>query len=94
MRTASARNMAMAALVNESPEWKAASISEIKFALQTDETDAGLLQLMIFIDLSLSDIAQAQHYYDQLKRVDAKSPLIELVKQSHQRQPSAVAAEP
>ncbi len=58
--------------------------SEIKYRLTTDPTQADLLAMLVQIELTLNHDAEAQLYYDQFKRVAKKSPLLDLVKHSHE----------
>ena len=86
--------MAEIALSNKDPEWEAAARSELLIALQTDFSSADLLAKLITVDLDLKNDTEAQHYYDQFKRVAKASPLIQLVAHSHQQGRPAVTAPP
>jgi hypothetical protein len=48
----------------------------------------------MLVDLALKDFKEANLYYAQLKKIDRKSPIHELVAQSHQQGSSPVAAKP
>lgn len=74
-------------LNNQDIGWKRAARAEIIVALRTDYSSADLLAQLIAIDLALGLEAEAQLYYDQFKRVAKASPLIQFVKDLHERQP-------
>ena len=93
-RSAAARKLAITALQNKSPEVLEAARLELLYALRTDYTSGDLLGMLIIADLMLERNEEAQFYYDRFKLVDKKSPLIELVKRSHQEASHAVAGEP
>lgn len=86
--------MGEVALKTHNEQWLDAARIEILNALQVDYTDPGLLFELITIDLELDRIDEAKGLYGQFRRVGGSNPFIELVDKSHQRQPSAVAAEP
>ena len=93
-RMIAASIMAQFAINSHDPSWLNAAKIEIGKVLQTESTDAILLLRGIQINLELGDAKQAQAYFNQLQRVDRKSPLIGLVAQSHQQGRPPVAANP
>ncbi len=93
-RAASARIIAIFALTNQSKEWMEAARPELIKAIQTDYSSADLLIKLIAIDLKLEHTQEAQFVYEQFKRVDRKSPLIQLVNNHHQQQAAPSPANP
>ena len=93
IRGASGRIAGEIALRTDNKGWKEAARIELKAALEKDYTAADLLHRLITIDLQLGHNVEAQHYYDQFKRVAKASPLIKLV-ETHQQASAAVAGDP
>jgi hypothetical protein len=85
-RLASAGLISNLALASNDQGWLNAAQIENRKALVTDATDATLIQKAILIDLAFHDDKEAEVYYQQLKRIDRKSPIHELVANSHQQQ--------
>src|ERR1035437_3418387 len=78
-RTVGASLMGLVALNSHDHGWLNAARAEIRYRLQTDSTDAVLLVRGLSVNLELKDEKEAQFYFDQLQRVDKKSPLFPLV---------------
>jgi hypothetical protein len=93
-RAASARMLAILAIQNQTPEMLEWARAELVFAIQRDPTSADLLLKLMAIDLTLKRDQEAQFIYDQFKRVNAKSPIIQLVDQAHQKQAAPSPANP
>lgn len=68
-------------------EWKSAARIEILHALRVDKTAADLLLQLISIDLDLGLHEEADAYYQRFKLVARIDPLIQFVKDLHERQP-------
>lgn len=62
-------------------------------AIAIDYTDAQMLIKLFAVDLRLRKSAEAQFIFDQIRRVDPKSPVIAYV-ESHIQGSRAVAADP
>ena len=78
-RTVGASLMGLVALNSHDNGWLNAARAEIRYRLETDSTDAVLLVRGMMVNLELKDEKEAQFYFDQLQRVDKKSPLFPLV---------------
>ena len=77
--TVGASLMGLVALNSHDNGWLNAARAEIRYRLETDSTDAVLLVRGMMVNLELKDEKEAQFYFDQLQRVDKKSPLFPLV---------------
>lgn len=86
--------IAVFALNNNSKDWMQAARPELIKAIETDYSSADLLIKLIAIDLKLEIFQEAQFVYEQFKRVDRKSPLIQLVNNHHQQQAAPSPANP
>lgn len=86
--------MAVAALQAGDTTWLNAARSECVHALLVDFSSADILLKMVALDLKLELFDEAQFFYDQFKRVDAKSPIIKFVEQSHEKQAAPSPANP
>jgi hypothetical protein len=82
-RTASASLLGNQAIQAKQPAYTIAAIPEMKMAIETDPTSADILAMLVASDLAMGQTEEAQHYYDQFKRVAKRSPLIEMVKEAH-----------
>jgi hypothetical protein len=72
-RIASASAISDFALKSQDTGWLKAAQIENRMALQTDDTNAEVLEKAILVDLALHADSEAQVYYRQFKRIDRKS---------------------
>jgi hypothetical protein len=93
-RAASARYISIAALNTSNKQWLEAARVECIIALQVDYSSADILLKLMAIDLQLNNVAEAQFFYEQFKRVDASSPVIKLVDEHNRQQAGAAVASP
>jgi hypothetical protein len=93
-RDASARYVAVAALTSDNKQWLEAARVECIIALQVDYSTADLLLKLMAIDLKLDNVKEAQFFYDQFKRVNPKSPVIQLVDENNRQKAGAAVASP
>jgi hypothetical protein len=59
--------------------WRQAGIAEIKHALERDPTQADIMAMLIMLELSLNQEAEAQQYYTHFKHIAKKSALLDKV---------------
>lgn len=83
-RTASASLLGNNAIQSSDPTYKIVAIPEMKYALRTDPTAADIIAMLVACDLAMGQTEEAQVYYNQFKYVAKKSPLLDMVRGSHE----------
>jgi len=83
--------MSAAALQNQYNDWlEAAQLDCIK-AIIIDYSSADMLIKLVAIDLRLNKITEAQFVYDQFRRVDPKSPIIQQIEKNQIPAPAGLS---
>lgn len=81
--------MGVVAIQTDNKVWMDAARVELINAVRIDYSSADLLLKLIAIDLKLEHTQEAQFFYEQFKRVDPVSPVIQLVEHAAHQQKAA-----